>query len=132
MKATLDTNIIVRLLVVDDADQAWQAARIVTTATLATIPATALCEAAWVLKSRYHFDTASIAAAFQRLLSIPGIVTQRDHAAAGFAFLDAGADFADGVIASEGRALGGETFLTFDTDAARAAQRNGIAAVVPD
>ncbi len=33
--------------------------------------------------------------------------------------VDAGGDFADGVIAYEGRWLGGETFVSFDRKAAR-------------
>lgn len=33
---------------------------------------------------------------------------------AGMAVLDAGGDFADGVIAFKGRWLGGETFVSYD------------------
>jgi len=33
------------------------------------------------------------------------------------ALLEAGGDFADGVIAYEGRWLGGETFVSFDKEA---------------
>jgi predicted nucleic-acid-binding protein len=33
--------------------------------------------------------------------------------------MDAGGDFADGVIAFEGRRLGGDVFLTFDRQAAK-------------
>jgi predicted nucleic-acid-binding protein len=38
---------------------------------------------------------------------------------AGLALLDAGGDFADGVIAYEGNWFGAETFLSFDKTAVR-------------
>lgn len=39
--------------------------------------------------------------------------------------LDAGGDFADGVIAFEGRQMGGETFVTFDRRAAKLLEAGG-------
>jgi len=47
---------------------------------------------------------------------------------AGLAMADAGGDFADGVIAFEGRALGGETFVSFDKKAVRLLRDIGAAA----
>ena len=43
--------------------------------------------------------------------------TNRPAIEAGLAMLDAGGDFADGVIAYEGRWLGAETFVSFDKKA---------------
>lgn len=40
--------------------------------------------------------------------------------------LDAGGDFADGVIAYEGQLLGGEVFLSFDKDAVKRLAAQGV------
>jgi len=47
---------------------------------------------------------------------------------AGLTMLEAGADFADGVIAYEGQWLGGETFVSFDKKAVAAISKQGIKA----
>jgi hypothetical protein len=44
---------------------------------------------------------------------------------AGLALLEAGGDFADGVIAFEGRRLGGLVFTSFDAEAVRLIEANG-------
>jgi predicted nucleic-acid-binding protein len=44
--------------------------------------------------------------------------------------LDAGGDFADGVIAYEGRWLGGETFVSFDKKAVEKLSAAGASARV--
>jgi hypothetical protein len=49
----------------------------------------------------------------------------RAPADAGLAVLNAGGDFADGVIAWEGRWLGGETFVSFDKKAVAMLARPG-------
>jgi predicted nucleic-acid-binding protein len=47
---------------------------------------------------------------------------------AGLTTLGSGADFADGVIAYEGRWLGGETFVSFDKKAVAAIAKQGMKA----
>jgi predicted nucleic-acid-binding protein len=59
------------------------------------------------------------------------VEADRDTALAGLAILDAGGDFADGVIAHQGRKLGGEIFLSFNTQAVRLLKTNGADARVP-
>ncbi len=49
---------------------------------------------------------------------------------AGLAVLDAGGDFADGLIAFEGQWLGGETFVSFDKKAVALIEKRGQAARV--
>jgi predicted nucleic-acid-binding protein len=44
------------------------------------------------------------------------------------ALLEAGGDFADGVIAFDGRRLGGETFVTFDKRAVARLTAQGVSA----
>lgn len=46
----------------------------------------------------------------------------------GIAVLEAGGDFADGVIAYEGSRLGGQTFVSFDRKASKLLQSAGVSA----
>ena len=131
MKIAIDTNIIVRLFVDDDPAQATRAVAAVAGRERVAIPITALCEAVWVWRTVYRFRREAVRGALLALLELPTVVVDRAAMAQGLAFLASGADFADGVIAHQGLALGGETFVTFDTGAARAAERNGLAARVP-
>ena len=50
---------------------------------------------------------------------------------AGLAQLEAGGDFADGVIAHQGRWLGAETFVSFDREAIEGLRAQGHAARLP-
>lgn len=50
---------------------------------------------------------------------------------AGLALLEAGGDFADGIIAYDGRWLDGETFVSFDTAAVKLLTARGYKALVP-
>ena len=71
----------------------------------------------WVLRRVYGFEPSDIAAAIEALLSAANVVVNRPASEAGLAMLEAGGDFADGVIAFEGRWLGGEEFVSFDKKA---------------
>jgi predicted nucleic-acid-binding protein len=73
-----------------------------------------LCEFVWVLRRLYGFATQDVSAALAALLDAGNVMVDRPAAEAGMAVLDAGGDFADGVIAHEGRWLGAETFASFD------------------
>ena len=132
MRIVVDTNVIVRLFVDDDDEQASRAAAAVAGRDRVALPITALCEAVWVWRSIYRLERSEVRRALLALLEIPSVAVDGPALAASLAFLDAGADFADGVICFQGRALGGETFVTFDADAARAARRSGTTALVPD
>ena len=76
---TLDTNVVVRVVVKDDeaqereAQNAWRAALSAGGVFLSKV---VLVETAWVLRSAYHFDAATIAATLQRLLSIEGVTAE--------------------------------------------------------
>lgn len=73
-----------------------------------------LCEFVWVLRRVYGFETNDVARAIRALLAAKNVEVSRPAAEAGLSLLEAGGDFADGVIAYEGRWLGGETFVSFD------------------
>jgi predicted nucleic-acid-binding protein len=52
-------------------------------------------------------------------------MVNRPAAEAGLAQLDAGGDFADGVIAHEGSWLGADTFISFDKTAVKLMEARG-------
>ena len=87
-----------------------------------------LCEMAWVLRSRYGVSRSVIAATIRGLLDTGNVVLDSNAVSAGLTTLEAGADFADGVIAYEGRWLGGETFVSFDKKAVAAVDQQGMKA----
>ncbi|MGB6744914.1 MAG: type II toxin-antitoxin system VapC family toxin [Terracidiphilus sp.] len=126
MKIVVDTNVLVRAAVQDDQEQAVTARRILKEAEPAIIGRHALCEFIWVLRHTYRFHRTEIAAALRNLLNAENIVVDDAAVAAGMDAMDAGADFADGVIAYEGRWLGGETFVSFDKKAVQVVAKQGM------
>jgi predicted nucleic-acid-binding protein len=62
------------------------------------------------------------------VLSVKIVITNRAAAEFGLSVLEAGGDFADGVIAFEGKWLGGETFVSFDRKAVALLRASGHAA----
>lgn len=114
MKITADTNVLVRAVVRDDEQQACAAEKVLREAAVIAVALPSLCEFVWVLRRVYGLDPADIAAAIRALLDTANLVVNRPAAEAGLAMLEAGGDFADGVIAHEGNWLGGETFVSFD------------------
>ena len=128
MKATVDTNVLVRAVVEDDRKQATAAAKFLRNAELIAVPLPCLCELVWVLRSVYDFGLEEIAETVEALLDAENVVVNRPAADAGLAMLRAGGDFADGAIAWEGRWLGGETFVSFDRKAVARIMELGEAA----
>ena len=126
MKATADTNVLLRALLDDHPSQSAAARRALAEAERIAVTLPTLCEVAWVLRRGYGRSGHEIAAAIEAMAAIPDIAL--DHAAvgAGLSLLAQGGDFADGVIAFEGGRLGGETFLTFDREAAGLLERAGV------
>jgi len=125
VKYTADTNVILRIALVDDLRHYELALDAVKQAELVVLPVHSLCEFVWVLKSSYKRTPSQAAGAVRRLLEMPNIYADRPAVGAGLRALDAGGDFADGVIAFDGNRLGGDAFLTFDRDAAMLMQKTG-------
>jgi predicted nucleic-acid-binding protein len=117
VKVTADTNVLVRAVVGDDPAQAKIAAKVLTDATLIAVALPSLCELVWVLRKVYGFTPTDAASAIRALLAAANVEMNRPAVEAGLLVLDAGGDFADGVIAYEGHWLGGETFVSFDKKA---------------
>ena len=128
MKIAVDTNVLVRAAVRDDAEQTDAATRLMGRAEMVAIAVPCLCEFVWVLRSVHRFRPSDIAKAIRTLLAAENVETNRPAVDAGLAVLDAGGDFADGVIAYEGRWLGAATFVSFDRKAVEMLAAQGVAA----
>src|SRR5260370_41805395 len=98
MKITADTKVLVRAITGDDEQQSRVAQAELANADVVALALPALCELVWVLSQGYKIPPAEIAEAIRRLMNGGNVVANRPAAEAGLALLDAGGDFADGVI----------------------------------
>lgn len=117
MRITADTNVLVRAAVADHPEQARLAAEALRSAQIVAVTLASLCEFVWVLKRGYRRTNGEIADTIRRLLDGARVRTDRPAVEAGLALLDAGGDFADGVIAFDGRRIGGTVFASFEKKA---------------
>lgn len=121
----LDTNVLARLFVDDDATQARQAREFVAAACTEQNPGfvdrVALCELVWVLSSIHAYRRAEIAPVIEKLLASPDLILEDDGAvrAALRTFTTRNIDFADALIGEVNRARGCEATATFDRKAAK-------------
>src|ERR1700704_2488350 len=113
MKITADTNVLVRAITGDNASQSKVAQAELAKAEMVALALPALCELVWVLSRGYKIPSAEIVETIRRLMNAANVVVNRPAAEAGLALLEAGGDFADGVIAYEGSWLGAETLVSF-------------------
>jgi predicted nucleic-acid-binding protein len=119
MKITADTNVLVSAITGDDERQSNLAQAELAKADAIALALPALCELARVLSQAYKVRTADIAEAIRRLMNGANVLVNRPAVEAGLAMLDAGGDFADGVISYEGSWLGAEAFVSFDNEATK-------------
>ncbi len=125
MKITADTNVLVRAITGDDKRQSKVAQAELVNADVVALAIPALCELVWVLSQGYKISSAEIAEGVRRLLNSANVIVNRPAVEAGLALLDAGGDFADGIIAYEGNWLGAETFVSFDKNAVKLMETQG-------
>ena len=123
----LDTNVVVRYLIADDAVQ-YARARALFDSLGDTDPGflslVTLVETSWVLTRGYDVPRAQVGAAITGLLASHQLVVERsDLVRRALTKLDEGADFADAVIAEVGAEAGCRETVTFDR---RASQRAGM------
>ena len=128
MKITADTNVLVRAVTGDHAQQSKAAQMELKKAELVALAIPVLCELVWVLSQGYKIPQRDIAEAIRRLMNGANVVVNRPAAEAGLALLDAGGDFADGIIAYEGNWLGADTFVSFDKKAVKLMEAQGASA----
>ena len=125
MKITADTNVLVRAITEDHESQSKAAQSALRRAELVAISVPALCELVWVLSQGYKVPAKDIATAIRHLINGDNVEVNRPAAEAGLTFMDAGGDFADGVIAHEGNWLGADTFVSFDKKAVKLIEASG-------
>ena len=127
MKVIADTNVLIRAVLDDDPKQSPVAVATLRRADIVAIATPVLCEFVWVLARGYKGPMAELGAAIRTLVDSANVAVNRPAVEAGLATLNAGGDFADGVIAFEGKWLGGETFVSFDQDAVKLLEQQGEA-----
>jgi predicted nucleic-acid-binding protein len=114
----VDTNVVVRLLVNDDVEQARRARELFQHEKV-WIGATVLLETAWVLDASYGLGAADVAAALNGLLGLPNVSVEDGEAVArALAAVAKGVDFADALHLVRAPAEV-EAFVTFDAVLAR-------------
>ena len=121
----IDTNVVVRLLITDDAEQARRARKLVQDAVrrdepvLVSLPV--LIETEWVLRSRYGLDRAAVTGVFRAALETRELSFEDEPAfeEALVQWQDSACGFADCLIAAHNRRLGCRATATFDIKAAR-------------
>lgn len=128
MRITPDTNVLVRLITMDDAVQYAAAKDLMERADTVAIGLAALCELAWVLRRLYAATREGVFEAIRLLVDTEKVVTNRLAVEEGLRVLSAGGDFADGVIAYEGAAQGSQIFVSFDKTAVKLIRKNGRSA----
>lgn len=121
----IDTNVVVRLLVADDAGQTRRARALVDCAmredevVLVSLPV--LVETEWVLRSRYGFTKDALLNVFRAMLEARELTFEDESAFedALFHWQDSACGFSDCLIIAHHRQLGCRATATFDIKAAR-------------
>ncbi|WP_244447883.1 type II toxin-antitoxin system VapC family toxin [Neorhizobium vignae] len=124
MSLIVDTNILLRAMIFDHEVESPKAQALLASNEV-TISNQTLCEMVWVLRRLYKKSQSDLVTAIQAWMSVKTVALDRAAVEAGLTFLEAGGDFADGVIEFEGRKLGGDTFATFDKRAASIVRAKG-------
>jgi predicted nucleic-acid-binding protein len=121
----LDTNVLVRWIVDDDARQVKRVQRLFEEARLQRstlfVPSTVMLELEWVLRSRYGLGKQTVLGAFNALLETQELAFQDEPAverALSF-YRQSSADFADCLHAGQCGSAGRVPMITFDNVAAR-------------
>lgn len=123
----LDTNVVIRFLVQDDAAQSAAATRFISRLTKdrpGFISAVVLAEISWVLARAYKASRADIARALEGLLRSAELIVENAEAAyraLGVYMASTSVDFADALIAETASLAGASETITFDRNAAKEA-----------
>ncbi len=124
----LDTNVVVRFLVNDEASQARRA-RALIKANAVFVPMTVLLETEWVLRGGYGLPRAEVVRLLRAFLGLPDLATEDpQRIARALDWHEGGIDFADALhLAGSASA---ERFATFDEKLVKAAKKLDVAKVV--
>jgi predicted nucleic-acid-binding protein len=122
----LDTNVLVRYIMQDDAKQSPKAAKLMESLSVDTpgfVSLVSVVELEWVLSSAYDLTRVQVSQALELLLRTKGVVIDRADQVlkAVHAFKGSSADFADCLIERTAASAGCDRTMTFDVRAAKAA-----------
>lgn len=123
---TLDTNVLVRLIVHDDESQALVVSRLLEQHIRRSeglwVAVTVMQELEWVLRSRYKFAKADVIRAFSSLLTTIELIFESEDALeqALASYEEGGADFGEYLHLSLAQNNNALPFWTFDAKASRA------------
>jgi predicted nucleic-acid-binding protein len=121
---SVDTNVVIRLLMADDAVQT-AAARALFAAGPVWIAKTVWLETAWVLGSHCGFDERKIREALTEVLAFPNVHGEdKPSIAAALELTEHGVDFADALHLTSRPP--GAAFVSFDRTFVRRAKRAGV------
>jgi predicted nucleic-acid-binding protein len=125
----VDTNIVVRLLMGDDARQTELAALLFDRETI-LIAKSVILELEWVLRRGYRQTSSAIAHALENLIALPNVTCEDEGSVRqALTWHRAGMDFADALhLAASARAT---RFVTFDRDMIKIAKRLDLAVSAP-
>jgi len=121
----IDTNVVIRLIVADDAGQTRRARALVEQALgrdeTVLVSLLVLLESEWVLRSRYRFSRGAILNIFRALLEARELSFEDEPALeeALFRWKDSPCEFSDCLITAHNRQMGCRATATFDDKAAR-------------
>ena len=121
----LDTNVIARLVLADDAEQTRRAQRLLVKAAtrgqIVMVALGVLLELEWVLRSRAGLDKTAVLRVFKGLLETRDLCIEHEASVerALYAWEQGSADFADCLHLARYRDMGCDTMLSFDRAAAR-------------
>jgi predicted nucleic-acid-binding protein len=119
----IDTNVIVRYLVGDDAVQTAKSRRLIDNNDT-FVCTTVLLETEWVLRSAYGFSARECIKALSNFAGLPRVTVENASAAAtALEWAAKGLDFADGLHLAQ--SAGCEEFISFDQTFAKAANSLG-------
>jgi len=124
----VDTNVLVRALVQDEATQSARAQALLTEHEV-YVPVTVILELEWVLRSRYAYPPKLVAQALAKICALGNVVVGEHSAVVvAAARVAQGWDFADAL--HHALSAGCEDFVTLDADLARRAARGAKPAPV--
>lgn len=119
----IDTNVIVRFLTNDHAEQSEKARALIASKKV-FVATTVVLETEWVLRYSYRYRPADILGALTAFIGLPNVALEDGALMANaLAGLAAGMDFADALRLAS--AAGCDAFVTFDTRLAKAAHGHG-------
>ncbi len=122
----LDTNVLVRYIMQDDAKQSPKSSKLIESLTIDApgfVPLVVIIELGWVLSASYGLKREQIAQVFETLLRTKEIIVDRaDQVLKALrVFNSSSADFADCLIERIAAGAGCDKTMTFDVGAAKSA-----------